>query len=257
MKISVNLATHPYVELRPVYTRLRTWMAILALTGLALWFMYRSEHAQAQEAQARVAEVQHRVQQLEAEQQSYKEMMAEPHNAGILKQADYLNGLFRRKAFSWTATMEDLENVLPSGVQVLSIDPIIAKDGHVTIHLRVTGARDRALDLIRNLEQSKHFAAPRLEAETLANTDTGSGRQVAQPISDTNQVNFDILADYRPLPVAAGKPDQEAPAGKPDETRKKKAAGKKAPQRKSPERRQQRRKIGKPSAARPAQGGRR
>ncbi len=202
MKIAVNLASQPYVELQPVYKRLRTWMAILALTACALWFLYRSERGQAQDAMNRVATVQHRVQELENQEHNYKTLMAEPKNAAILEQSDFLNGLFRRKAFSWTATMEDLENVLPGGVQVLSIEPIISKDGHVSIHLRVTGARDRALDLIRNLEASKHFASPRLMTETLASNGSGSAAEM-QPISATNQVNFDILADYRPLPLPA------------------------------------------------------
>ena len=199
MRISVNLASQPYVELRPVYNRLRTWMAILALTGVALWFLYRAERSQAQDAMAHVAAVQHHVQELEQERSHYQAMMQEPKNAAILQQSDFLNGLFRRKAFSWTATMTDLETVLPTGVQVLSLDPIVAKDGQVTIRLRVTGARDRALDLVRNLEKSRHFASPRLASETLA-TNTGTMNS-AQPVSDTNMVNFDILADYRPLPL--------------------------------------------------------
>ena len=57
--------------------------------------------------------------------------------------------------------MMDLENVLPSGVQVLNIDPVIAKDGKVTIRLRVSGAHDRGVDLVRNLERSHRFLAPR------------------------------------------------------------------------------------------------
>jgi type IV pilus assembly protein PilN len=202
MKIAVNLASQPYVELQPVYKRLRTWMAILALTACALWFLYRSERGQAQDAMNRVATVQRHVQELENQELNYKTLMAKPRNAAILKQSDFLNSLFRRKAFSWTATMEDLENVLPGGVQVLSIEPIISKDGHVSIHLRVTGARDRALDLIRNLEKSQHFASPRLMSETLASNGSGSAAEM-QPISATNQVNFDILADYRPLPLPA------------------------------------------------------
>ncbi|HTX41872.1 MAG TPA: hypothetical protein VMD25_08600 [Acidobacteriaceae bacterium] len=201
MKISVNLASHPYVELRPVYARLRAWMAILALTGLALWFLYRSERIQAQAAMDRVTTVQTRVHQLESQEQSYAALMRQPKEAGILRQSEFLNGLFRAKAFSWTATMEDLENVLPSGVQVLSIDPLVAPDGHVTIRLRVTGARDRALDLVRNLEHSQHFAAPRIADEMLATNPSLNGPGASQPVSDTNQVNLDILADYRPLPL--------------------------------------------------------
>ncbi len=53
--------------------------------------------------------------------------MREPQNAAVLSQSQFLNQLFARKAFSWTAVMMDLENVLPSGVQVLNIDPVISQ----------------------------------------------------------------------------------------------------------------------------------
>ncbi|HEX4038898.1 MAG TPA: fimbrial assembly protein [Acidobacteriaceae bacterium] len=198
MKIAINLASQPYVELRPLYNRLRIWILILLLTGGALWFLYRNERIQADEASARVTNVENHVSNLEQLQQKYQTMMQQPKDAAILRQSDFLNGLFRRKAFSWTATMTDLETVLPSGVEVLSIDPIVATDGHVTIRLRVTGQRDRALDLIRNLERSRHFAAPRLTSESLATGPAGT-QPGLQNVSTGNDVNFDILADYRPL----------------------------------------------------------
>ena len=242
MKITVNLASQPYVELRPVYSRLRTWMAILALTGCALWFLYHSERGQAEAATARVAMVENRVAQLQNEEDRYKALMAEPKNAAILKQSDFLNELFRRKAFSWTATMEDLENVLPAGVQVLSIEPLISKDGHVSIHLRVTGARDRALDLIRNLEKSQHFASPRLMDEVLATN--GNGQNAAmEPVSATNQVNFDILADYRPLPLPAKAVKEEK------EEKGATAPEANAGEKRAPYVRHERRRRAKPSAA--------
>ena len=34
-----------------------------------------------------------------------------------------LNQLFDEKTFSWTLAMEDLETVLPGGVQVATLDP--------------------------------------------------------------------------------------------------------------------------------------
>jgi len=198
MRIAVNLASRPYVELRPVYNRLRTWIVILALLGAALWYLYRNERVQAEQTQARVDAVENHVRDLELQQQKYQTLMQQPTDAAILRQSSFLNGLFQRKAFSWTATMTDLETVLPSGVQVMSIDPIVAPDGHVTIRLRVTGERSRALDLIRNLEKSRHFASPRLASETLANA---AGTQSGIQNVSTNAVNFDILADYRPLPL--------------------------------------------------------
>ena len=198
MKIAVNLASHPYVDLRSIYSRLRTWILILALLGGALWYLYRNESGQAQTAQADVANVENKVRDLQDQQQKYRQMMQQPKDAAILLQSDFLNGLFERKAFSWTATMTDLETVLPTGVQVLSIDPIVAPDGHVIIRLRVTGERERALELVRNLEKSRHFASPRLASESLA---TAQGNQAGVQTVAAGAVNFDILADYRPLPL--------------------------------------------------------
>lgn len=212
MKIAVNLASHPYIELRPIYSRLRTWIVILALVGGALWYLYRSERSQAQIAQADVAQVENHVRTLEGQQRDYQALMRQPKEAGILQQSEFLNGLFQQKAFSWTATMTDLETVLPTGVQVLSLDPIVTADGHVTIRLRVTGERERALELVRNLEKSRHFVSPRLASETLA---TAPGSQAnAQSVSTNNLVNFDILADYRPLPLDTSGQDKKVRAEK-------------------------------------------
>jgi type IV pilus assembly protein PilN len=212
MKIAVNLASHPYIELRPIYSRLRTWIVILVLVGGALWYLYRSERSQAQIAQADVAQVENHVRALERQQRDYQALMRQPKEAGILQQSEFLNGLFQQKAFSWTATMTDLETVLPTGVQVLSLDPIVTGDGHVTIRLRVTGERERALELVRNLEKSRHFVSPRLASETLA-TAQGSQSNV-QSVSTNGLVNFDILADFRPLPLDASGEEKKAKAEK-------------------------------------------
>lgn len=112
--------------------------------------------------------------------------------------------------------MSDLEGTLPPGVQVQAIDPVVAPDGHVTIRMRVSSSiRERAVEVVRNLEHSRHFAAPRLTGEALANQGTGAqgagGNPQARPVSapgaaglgagpGANDVSFDILADYRPLP---------------------------------------------------------
>jgi type IV pilus assembly protein PilN len=93
--------------------------------------------------------------------------------------------------------------VLPSGVQVMNIDPVVSRDGKVTIRLRVSGPHDRAVDLVRNLEHSHRFLAPRLARETAESNQ--NGRPVVQ-VSATSTVNFDLLAEYNPLPETAEKP---------------------------------------------------
>jgi type IV pilus assembly protein PilN len=199
MKITINLASQPYVDVRQVLKQLRILMGILVVLAIPLWLLLRGEQHKAQDATARVGAVENHVRKLEQQQQSYQVLMRQPQNAAVLTQSDFLNALFRRKAFSWTATMTDLETVLPAGVQVLSLDPEVAKDGGVTIRLRVSGARDKAVDLVRNLEKSRHFGSPRLAGEALASATANGPNAALQPINASIDVNFEILADYRPL----------------------------------------------------------
>jgi type IV pilus assembly protein PilN len=132
----------------------------------------------------------------------------------VLERAHFLNALFLRKSFSWTAVMMDLETVLPSGVQITSIEPAIASDGNVAIRLRVSGDRERAVQLVRNLERSKRFLAPRLTGESTQAKETAvAPMPMARPgmqnnnLAAANQnngappgVEFEILANYNPLP---------------------------------------------------------
>jgi type IV pilus assembly protein PilN len=92
--------------------------------------------------------------------------------------------------------MEDLETVLPSGVQVTSIEPARAKEGPITLKLRVVGPRNRAVELVQNLEHSKHFLLPRIIGESAEST--GGPAERLEPVSASNRVNFELLADYNP-----------------------------------------------------------
>ena len=202
MRIQLNLASRPFIELGPLYLRLRILIVLLAVVAVPLWLLLATEKRRAAEAQARLDAVQQRIHAIEAQRQAFQSSMREPQNALVLSQSQFLNQLFAQKAFSWTAVMMDLENVLPSGVQVLNIDPVIAKDGKVTIRLRVSGAHDRGVDLVRNLERSHRFLAPRLARETAESNQ--NGRQIEQVTA--SNVNFDLLAEYNPLPDTAEKP---------------------------------------------------
>jgi len=220
MRITLNLASKPFIELRPLYARLRLWMALLLVLALPLWFLLRAEQRKAAFANAQLRSVEAKIQRLEDQQRSYQAMMQQPKNAAVLTQAAFLNQLFAQKAFSWTAIMMDLETVLPGGVHVINIDPATDKSGRVTIRLRVNGQRDRAVELVRNLEHSRRFLDPRLANES-AETGTAGNQANFQPASVTGNVNFDVLADYNPLDAreartASKNADAKAAESKPD-----------------------------------------
>jgi type IV pilus assembly protein PilN len=257
MRITLNLASKPFIELRPLYARLRWWMAILLVAAIPLWLLLKSETRKAALANARLLSVQNRILALEKQEADSKVYMGKPENAAVLTQAAFLNQVFARKAFSWTAIMMDLETVLPAGVQVLNIDPETDKGGNVTIRLRVSGQRDRAVELVRNLEHSRRFLQPRLASET-AETTTAGNQASFQPASGTTNVNFDVLAGYNPLQPKedekAAKGEKQAGGEGEDNPSAPEAAKKSGPRKLAPKKSAPKAAVAPLASARPAKG---
>lgn len=209
MRIAINLASRPFVELRPLFARLRLTMAglgVLALAlGIGLHFLSRTTADESARMNSRVRQTQ----TYQDERAQNEARMRQPQNLGVLERAQFLNALFANKSFSWTAVMMDLERVLPAGVQVTSIDPVISKQGDVVIRLRVSGDRDRTVQLIRNLERSQRFVGPRLAGESALTREkaealNGGAVQNASAAAGGNPVGngveFEIFSGYNPLP---------------------------------------------------------
>jgi type IV pilus assembly protein PilN len=196
MRITLNLATRPFADLAPALKRLRIGMAVL--TGLCILFGIglRLFDREAETARARDHSLDGQIARVQSERETAQTTMRQPKNARVLTQAEALNQLFDEKAFSWTLAMEAMETVLPAGVQVTAIEPQRDKDGHITLHVRVVGPRDRADDLVANLERSRRFLEPRIVGETAESTNGPVQRQ--DPISPSNRFDFDLLADYNP-----------------------------------------------------------
>jgi type IV pilus assembly protein PilN len=197
VRIGLNLATRPYADLGPAMHRLRVGMGALAAICLALALGLHAVHNKAEVARAREHSLDGQLARVNAERQGYLRMMQQPDNASLLRQAAALNQIFDEKAFSWTLAMENLETVLPGGVQVTTLEPVRAKGGQITLHLRVVGPRDLAVDVVRNLEHSKRFLAPRIVGENAEAAGTG-GNRPEEPVSASNRFDFDILAEYNP-----------------------------------------------------------
>ncbi len=199
MRITINLATRPFVELRPLFARLRAVMLALALLAVGLMFGLHAMTARAKTAQAQMDALKAQTTNFQMEKQRNEARMREPQNAAVLARSQFLNDLFAHKSFSWTAVMMDLEDVLPAGVQVTSIEPQISSEGDVTIHMKVGGDRERAVQLVRNLETSKRFLHPQVSSETMQSQQPGANG--ARPVETPGAVEFDILAGYNPLPA--------------------------------------------------------
>jgi type IV pilus assembly protein PilN len=200
MLVSINLATRPFVELRPLLAKLRLAMIALALLAIGLIIGLRALKSRADAATAQMDALKAQTADYQGRMLKNEARMKQPQNRAVLERARFLNELFEKKSFSWTAVMMDLERVLPSGVQVMSIDPSISKEGDVNIRLRVNGDREKAVQLVRNLEKSRRFLSPRLSNESLqASQGGGSGGLNQLPAGAQLGVQFDILSGYNPI----------------------------------------------------------
>ena len=208
MRVSINLASKPFVELRPLFAQLRLAMGGLAILSVLLAIGVHYYGIQAKQANAAMAALKAQTLAVQQKTAANERRMRLPENQGVLARSQFLNTLFAEKAFSWTGVMMDLEHVVPSGVQVTSIDPEISKQGVVTIHLRVTGDRDKAIQLVRNLEDSKRFVDPLLGGEQALTSEkakaigaAGANLQSVSASADAagTGVEFEILSGYNGL----------------------------------------------------------
>jgi type IV pilus assembly protein PilN len=209
MRITLNLASRPFFELRPVLLRLRVLGGALVVLALVLFLLLRQAEVKADRAEAVAHKWNVATQQLQQEWQQDQALMKEPANAATLQRSDFLNQIFLRKSFSWTTAMMDLERVLPQGVQVTSIDPRMTKEGRVMMRLRVNGPRDKVVILVSNLEKSPHFVEPLVAGETA--DIQGQGQAGFRPtMSETTDVNVDIIAGFNPGDLASTDVNAEA-----------------------------------------------
>ncbi len=223
MRVSVNLASRPFIELRPLFARLRLLMAALAILAVALGIGSSIMAGKAHQATARMDALKAKTSAVQASTAAAEAKMRRPENQGVLERSQFLNTLFAEKGFSWTGVMMDLERVLPPGVQVTSIDPAISKDGVISIRLRVTGDRSRSIQLVRNLEHSLHFLAPRLSGESALTADKARalGAAGAQMLNTgapaggdplATAVEFEIISGYKSLPQTTAAESRSKPA---------------------------------------------
>jgi len=175
MRLDINLATHPYEDAREFWTRWGAGIGVLALlTLLLIGWTVRSWSAAGRDRH-NIASLQQQIakrDQERAQAQSFLDMSA---NRSTRDQSQFLNGLIRRKSFSWTRVFEDLEQVMPGNLHVMSLRPEFNEQNAMLLDMRVVGdTRAAAVELVHRMEGSKHFQNAQLVTEAVGG-DTASG----------------------------------------------------------------------------------
>jgi type IV pilus assembly protein PilN len=189
MRLNINLASKPYEDSRQFWVYWGTGVALLALVTLTLVYFAVTGFAEASRDRQQVNKLKSELAAFDQEKSQAQAMLNQPQNRILREKSRFLNALFERKALSWTLVFEQLEQVMPAHLHVISISPGLSEDNNVELKLVVGGeTREQALDLVRKMENSKHFRQTRIDSERFAEQDSRNG----------DRVTFDINALYVP-----------------------------------------------------------
>src|SRR5580693_89402 len=188
MRVDINLASQPYEDARLFWLRWGGGLAALGVLTLLLLIITVNGWVGARKDRQLIRQYEAQSAARDKEQADALALLNLPQNSVTRDRSQFLNDLFQRKAFSWTKAFEDLEQVMPPRLHVVSIHPELGPDNELEIKLIVAGdSREHALDLVSKMEASKHFHETYIDEE---NTSPASGT------GDT--VEFHITALYVP-----------------------------------------------------------
>ncbi len=198
MRLNINLASQPYEVAQAYRRRMTTVIAALGLLAVLLvgYIVYQRQHTRGINRQ--LAATQQQIHSLENEEAQARAILNKPANREIADQSDFLNQLFARKSLSWTRICTEMEKIVPAGLHVVSMKPEYTKTNDLVVHVIVaTDSRDRAVEMVRHMENSSHLRQAQIVAETV--TTNSSGEAVGG-----GNIQFDIAALYVP-----GAPDND------------------------------------------------
>src|SRR5579872_7360424 len=139
MRLDINLATRPYEDPRHFWLRWGGALGVLILLTLVLVYSAFTGWYTAAKDRKLIHEREQQIAQREQEKQKDQALLNLPQNRSIRDRSEFLNNAFERKAFSWTRVFQDLEQVMPARLHLVSIRPESSPDHPLALTLVVAG----------------------------------------------------------------------------------------------------------------------
>jgi len=165
LKVRLNLATKPLESHRRFLagSGLAAGVAAILLVYLS-WHVY-SVRSAAANIRIRTEAIHQQLAKYESQGQELQRFFNQKEIASLHDRAAFLNGIIDARSFNWTKMFMDLEQILPAGVHVMSIQPTQLA-GHAELKLIFGATSDDAkLKFFHALEQSKEFSDVKEERE--------------------------------------------------------------------------------------------
>jgi type IV pilus assembly protein PilN len=175
MRLDINLATRPYEDARQFWARWGLGVGLLGVLTLVLITLTIHGWVKAGRDRHAIRQLEQQIAERDSEKAKAQAFLALEINRSTRDQSQFLNGLIQRKAFSWTRVFEDLEQVMPVSLHVVSLKPELNDENQLELEMKVAGDnRAGAVELVHRMEGSKHFLGTQLIQEGQA-AGTGIG----------------------------------------------------------------------------------
>ncbi|MGC8793216.1 MAG: hypothetical protein ACP5U2_07465 [Bryobacteraceae bacterium] len=158
MRIGINLASEPFRPRRPVIVAAAMMAGLLLAVLATLAYLGVQERARLSATREAVARLEDEARALTAEQARLEALLRRAENAEVLEHSLFYNSLLYRRGISWTRLFDDLEQVIPHNVRLISIRPQLGAENEVLLDM-VVGAEssEPVVALLARLENSPRF----------------------------------------------------------------------------------------------------
>lgn len=167
MRLDINLASHPYEDAREFWVRWGLAVGLLALCTLGLLGWTIRSWVEAGRDRHNIADLQQMIEGRDQQRSQAQTLLDKPSNRSMREQSQFLNNLIMRKSFSWTLVFEDLEQVMPQRLHVVSLRPEFNEQNAMLLDMKVLGdSRAAPIELVHRMEGSDCFKNAQLVGET-------------------------------------------------------------------------------------------
>jgi type IV pilus assembly protein PilN len=187
IKIDANLASRPFVNHRKFY--LISGGLLVLLLGISYWNFarYQSARARRGDVNGQLIRDRARFEALGREQEKVLARLQTLETAEFLDTLEHVNQLIRRRTFSWTRLLNDLERLTPANLQIVTIKPQIAGKG-IIIEIVANGRSSQDnVQFVSNLESSGKFYDVSPLHEEISKNPAFVGREIAVQVKYKGQ----------------------------------------------------------------------
>ena len=196
MRLTINLASRKYEDVRQFYVRWSMAIALSALLMLVLMGLTWRNFSKSSDSGKRIKQLQAEIGELQKQRAEAEAISNLPENHDVTAQKNYWNKQINRRQLSWTQLFNDLQRIMPARAFLSSVAPEITKDNRLKLTLVVMGdTHDNGLELQKKMEKSERFRNPQITSEI--SQERGK--------SDIQLYKFEIVTYYTPTAPMQGR----------------------------------------------------